>query len=81
MRSIFYFLPLLVSVACAIPVEGKLIKVTIFKKCNKSLFFSWQMVDAYLGTGTRQLRLLMLTATLWKIPTPMKEVRIFLGHY
>ena len=79
MRSIFYFLPLLVSVACAIPVEGKLIKVTILENAT-SLFFSWQMVDAYLDTGTRQLRLLMLTATLWKIPTPMKEVRIFLGH-
>ena len=38
MRSIFYFLPLLVSVACAIPVEGKLIKAT-FLESNKSLFF------------------------------------------
>ena len=38
MRSIFYFLPLLVSVACAIPVEGKLIKVIILES-NKSLFF------------------------------------------
>ena len=38
MRSIFYFLSLLVSVACAIPVEGKLIKVT-FLECNKSFFF------------------------------------------
>ena len=39
MRSIFYFLSLLVSVACAIPVEGKLIKVTILENATSLFFF------------------------------------------